>query len=119
MAIGDMPAAVDALEEANRLDTDRALTLLALGLSLNNRKLFAEAKTAPRQPRVAAGQQRSDGGAGGGRSGLGELDSAMTHARQVLERAPSNATANLVVARRARAAELCRGARRPCERQQG
>ena len=47
MAIGDMPGAVDALEEADRLEPERPLTLLALGLALNNRKLFAEARTRP------------------------------------------------------------------------
>ena len=112
MAIGDMPAAVDALEEANRLDPDRALTLLALGLSLNNRKLFAEAKTAlGTQPRAAAGQQRSDGGAGGGRSGVGRV-------RQCDDARASGARARAIKrdsvprrrARRPGAAELCRGA---------
>ena len=45
MAIGDMPSAVEALTEADRLEPERALTLLALGLALNNRKHFADART--------------------------------------------------------------------------
>ncbi|MET0212792.1 MAG: tetratricopeptide repeat protein [Vicinamibacterales bacterium] len=98
MAVGDMPAAVDALEEANRLDPDRALTLLALGLSFNNRKLFAEAKTAlVRSLELQPDSNEAAAALAEAEAGLGELDGAMTHARQVLERAPSNATANLVV----------------------
>jgi tetratricopeptide (TPR) repeat protein len=104
MAIGDMPAAVDALQEANRLEPDRALTLLALGLSLNNRKLFAEAKPAlvrslELQPDSPDSPDRNEALAALAESeaGLGDFDSAMTHARQALERSPSSATANLVV----------------------
>jgi tetratricopeptide (TPR) repeat protein len=101
MAIGDMPAAQDALEEANRLEPDRALTLLALGLSLNNRKLFAEAKSAlvhslelqpdsPDRNEALAALAEAE-------AGLGDFDGATAHAREALERLPSNATANLVV----------------------
>ena len=98
MAIGDMPAAVDALEAANRLEPDRALTLLALGLSLNNRKLFAEAKTAlVRSLELQPDSAEATAALAEAEAGSGDFDSAMTHARQVLERAPANATANLVV----------------------
>jgi tetratricopeptide (TPR) repeat protein len=98
MAIGDMPAAADALEHANRLEPDRALTLLALGLALNNRKLFAEAKTAlVRSLELQPDSIEATAALAEAEAGLGDFDAAMTHARQVLARAPSNATANLVV----------------------
>jgi tetratricopeptide (TPR) repeat protein len=98
MAIGDMPAAADALDQANRLEPDRALTLLALGLALNNRKLFAEAKTAlVRSLELQPDSTEATAALAEAEAGLGDFDSAMTHARQALERAPSNATANLVV----------------------
>jgi tetratricopeptide (TPR) repeat protein len=98
MAIGDMPAAVDALEAANRLEPDRALTLLALGLSLNNRKLFAEATTAlVRSLELQPDSSEATAALAEAEAGSGDFDSAMRHARQVLERSPSNATANLVV----------------------
>ena len=44
MRAGDMPAAVEALRAADRLEPDRALTLVALGIALNNRQLYADAK---------------------------------------------------------------------------
>ena len=49
MAIGDMPAAVAALSEADRLEPERAVTLLALGLALNNRKEYADARSVLRR----------------------------------------------------------------------
>jgi tetratricopeptide (TPR) repeat protein len=98
MAIGDMPGAADALDQANRLEPDRALTLVALGLALNNRKLFTEAKTAlARSLELQPDSNEATAALAEAEAGLGDFDNAMTHARQALERAPSNATANLVV----------------------
>jgi tetratricopeptide (TPR) repeat protein len=101
MSVGDMDSAVGALEDANRLEPDRPLTLLALGLALNNRKLFAEARTAL----ARSIELQSDGPEGveavaalaEAEAGLGDLDNATRHAQQALHRAPANATANLVV----------------------
>jgi tetratricopeptide (TPR) repeat protein len=98
MAIGDMPAAQEALEEANRLEPDRALTLLALGLSLNNRKLFTNAKPAlMRSLELQRDSHEALAALAESEAGLGDFDGAMTHARQALERSSTNATANLVV----------------------
>ena len=77
MAIGDMPGAVEALAEADRLEPERPLTLLALGLALNNRKLFAEAKAAlthslelqPESVEAVAALSEAE-------AGLGEFDAA-------------------------------------------
>ena len=98
MAIGDMPGAVDALVDADRLEPDRALTLLALGLALNNRKQYAEAKAAlirsgdlqPESVEAVAALAEAE-------VGLGEFEAASQHARRSLARAPDDATANLVV----------------------
>jgi tetratricopeptide (TPR) repeat protein len=98
MAIGDMPAAVDALEHANRLEPDRAVTLLALGLALNNRKLFVEAKTAlMRSLELQPDSHEATSALAEAEAGLGDFDGALTHARQALAHAPANATANLVI----------------------
>ena len=98
MAIGDMPGAVDALVDADRLEPDRALVLLALGLALNNRKQYAEAKAAlirsvdlqPESVEAVAALAEAE-------AGLGEFEAASQHARGSLARAPEGATANLVM----------------------
>ncbi len=98
MVIGDMPAAAESLAEANRLEPDRAFTLLAFGMALNNRKLFADAKAAlmrslelePESIEAVAALAEAE-------AGLGDLDSAAAHAKQALDRSPDSATANLVL----------------------
>jgi len=98
MAIGDMPSAIEALTEADRLEPERALTLLALGLALNNRKHFADARTAlvhslelqPDSMEAVAALAEAE-------AGLGNFDAAASHAERALQRAPTSATANLVI----------------------
>lgn len=98
MGIGDMPSATEALAEAHRLEPDRPLTLLALGLVHNNRKLFTDAKAVlsralelqPESIEAAAALAEAE-------AGLGNLDVAAAQAEKVLQRAVSNATANLVL----------------------
>ena len=95
---GDMPAASAALAEANRLEPERPLTLLALGLALNGRKQYAEAKTAllhsleldPDQLDAIAALSEAE-------AGTGDLRQAEQHARRVLARASAHPTANLVI----------------------
>ena len=99
MAIGDMPSAVEALDRGGSLGRrERALTLLALGLALNNRKHFADARTAlvhslelqPESIEAVAALAEAE-------SGLGNFDAAAGHAERVLQRSPASATANLVM----------------------
>lgn len=98
MAIGDMPAAGDALVRADRLEPDRPLTLLALGLVLNSRKQYAEAKAVlirsleqqPESVEAVAALAEAE-------AGLGDFDAAARDATRALARAPGNATANLVI----------------------
>ena len=98
MQAGDMPAAVEALQEAERLEPAHTLTSIALGIALNNRKMFGEARpfllgALEREPEnveaVAALAETEEG--------LGELDAAETHAAHALRVAPAHPTANLVV----------------------
>ena len=98
MQAGDMPAAVDALEKARRLDPAHSLTAIALGIAFNNRKMFAEAKSVlervlERDPdnveAIAALSETEEG--------LGNLDSADTHAARALTAAPTHPTAQLVI----------------------
>ncbi|PYQ15628.1 MAG: hypothetical protein DMF80_08500 [Acidobacteria bacterium] len=98
MQAGDMTAAVDALAEAERLEPNRVLTLVALGLAFNKRKLYAEAKpylvrSLEREPEsveaVAALAESEEG--------LGELDEARAHALRAVARSPDQPTANLVL----------------------
>jgi len=98
MALGDMASAVDSLTEADRLEPDRALTRLALGLALNNRKQFAEAKMALSQS-LALQRDSVDAVAAlaEAEAGLGDYTSAAADAQRALKRAPDHATANLVM----------------------
>ena len=98
MQAGDMVAAVEPLQQARRLEPDRVLTLVAIGLALNGRKLYAESKphlvyAVELEPdnveAVAALAEAEDG--------LGEVREAETHAERALRRASSHATANLVL----------------------
>ena len=98
MAVGDMPSADDALRAANRLEPERQLTLLALGLVLNNRKQFGEAKDLlARSMELQPDSIEAMAALAEAQAGLGEFEPAAMHARRVLDRVPSNATANLVI----------------------
>jgi tetratricopeptide (TPR) repeat protein len=97
MAVGDMPGADEALKEANRLEPEKSLTLIALGLVLNNRKQFDDAKTAlVRSVELQPDSIEAMAALAEAHAGLHEFDRATVLARRVLERAPANATANLV-----------------------
>lgn len=98
MQAGDMPAAVEALREAERLEPAHALTSIALGIAFNNRKMFGDARPVllrvlEREPdnveAIAALAEAEEG--------LGDLDAADTHAARALAAAPGHPTANLVV----------------------
>jgi tetratricopeptide (TPR) repeat protein len=98
MQAGDVPAAVEPLQQADRLEPNRVLTLVALGLALNARKLYAEAKPyaqhalelEPDNPEAAAALAEAE-------HGLGELEAAEGHAQRALARVADHATANLVL----------------------
>jgi len=98
MQAGDMPAAVEALQQADRLQPAHNLTSIALGIALNSRKMFDDARPVllsvlEREPdnveALAALAEAEEG--------LGELDAASIHAARALAAAPGHPTANLVV----------------------
>ncbi|HEY8148675.1 MAG TPA: tetratricopeptide repeat protein [Vicinamibacteria bacterium] len=95
---GDMVGAVEPLQQAQRLEPNRVLTLVALGFALNGRKMYAEAKPGllhalelePESVEAVAALAEAE-------DGLGELAEAEAHAERALARASGHATANLVV----------------------
>jgi tetratricopeptide (TPR) repeat protein len=98
MQAGDMPAAVESLQQADKLEPDRALTLIAFGLAQNSRKQYADARRAlaqaldlePENIDALAALAEAD-------AGVGELARAEDEARRVLARSNGHATANLVM----------------------
>jgi type IV pilus assembly protein PilF len=117
MQIGDMGLAVDSLKAAERLEPDRVLTLIALGLALNARKLYADARPfllralelEPESAEASAALAESD-------EGVGDLQSADTHARRALARSMMNSTANLVLGLLSMKQERYRDAREAFEK---
>lgn len=98
MQAGDLVAATDALQEAQRLEPDRPLTLVALGLGLNGRKLYSEA-----EPHLRRGLQLEPGNIdtiaalAEAQEGIGNSEEAGALARRVLASSDAHATANLVL----------------------
>ena len=95
---GDIPAASDALAEANRLEPERSITLLALGLALNGRKQYAEARAALRHGlELDPDHLETIAALAEAEAGAGDLREAESHARRVLARASTHATAHFVI----------------------
>jgi tetratricopeptide (TPR) repeat protein len=98
MQVGALPGAVDSLRKAERIEPDRPATLIALGLALNGRKLFTEAKPvllrslelAPESADALAALAESE-------EGLGELEESEAHAERALAKASLQPTASLVM----------------------
>jgi tetratricopeptide (TPR) repeat protein len=95
---GDLARAADELQQAERLEPERPLTLVALGLAWNGQKRFAEARDVlqralarePESVEALAALAEAE-------EGLGELAAAEAHARRALAEAGSQATAHLVL----------------------
>jgi tetratricopeptide (TPR) repeat protein len=95
---GDMEAGGEALQRSEKLEPNRPLTLIALGLAFNNRKLYAEAKPfllrglglEPDNVEALAALAEAE-------EGLSELAEAEAHAQRALARQAGHATGNLVV----------------------
>jgi tetratricopeptide (TPR) repeat protein len=95
---GDTEAAVGPLKEAERLEPNRPLILIALGSVLVDRSSYAEAKPYllrgldldPESVEAAAALAEAE-------AGLGEIREAEAHAERALARADADATANLVM----------------------
>ena len=95
---GDPAAAIESLEEADRLEPHRPATLIALGTSLIARRLYPEAakalssalSLAPESPEALSGLAEAE-------AGSGELQRAEAHAERALKRDEEDATANLAL----------------------
>jgi Flp pilus assembly protein TadD len=95
---GDVPAAVEPLKEAERLEPNEPEVLVALGSALNDRKLYPEAKPpllhalslAPDSVEAMAALAEAE-------EGLGEIPEAENHAQRALDRSSGDATANQVM----------------------
>jgi tetratricopeptide (TPR) repeat protein len=98
MIAGDMPSAIEALERAQEIDSHNGLTLIALGLALNEQKRYEEAK--PHLLRsLEITQNNIDALAALAESeeGLGDVTTADTHARRALAANAAHGVANLVM----------------------
>jgi tetratricopeptide (TPR) repeat protein len=98
MQAGDLISSVEALQRADTLEPDRPLTLIALGLVLNHRKMFSEAAASltralelePTNVEALAALAEAE-------EGLDQVEAAEARARRALEKAPEHGTANLVM----------------------
>lgn len=98
MQAGDMPGGALALEAARKLEPNRALTLIALGLALNGQKLYGEARThLLRALEVDSGNLEALAALAEAEQGQGDLEGAELHAQRVLARAGGHAIASLVL----------------------
>ncbi len=95
---GDVPASVEPLKEAERLEPGEPQVLVALGTALNDRKLYAESKPlflralsfTPDSVEALAALAEAE-------EGLGELPSAEEHAGRALARSGDDPVANRVM----------------------
>jgi tetratricopeptide (TPR) repeat protein len=98
MQAGDMPSGAMALEEARRLEPNRALTLVALGFAYNGQKLYAEARPhLLRALEIDGSDVEALAALSESEEGLGELEAAERHAQRALARDEKHAIANLVL----------------------
>jgi len=98
MQAGDMPSGAVALEEARKLEPNRALTLVALGFAYNGQKLYAEARPhLLRALEIDGTDVEALAALAESEEGLGELEAAELHAKRALARDQNHAIANLVM----------------------
>jgi tetratricopeptide (TPR) repeat protein len=98
MQAGDVQSSIAPLREANRLEPDRPLTLVALGLVLNTQKMYGEARPYlvrsldldPDNVDAVAALAESE-------EGLGELEAAEKHALRAVAQEKDNAIGNLAL----------------------
>jgi tetratricopeptide (TPR) repeat protein len=98
LQLGAMELSVEALRRSLELEPDEILTLIALGISYNAQKEYAEAKEVllqsleldPEKKEALAALAEAE-------EGLGELAEAEYHARRVLDKDQGHAEANFVI----------------------
>ncbi|HSL20763.1 MAG TPA: tetratricopeptide repeat protein [Vicinamibacterales bacterium] len=98
MQAGEMIGATEMLERAEQLEAGRLLTLVALGLAYNNRKMYAEALTPLRRAvEIEPDNVEAVAALAEAEEGMGAEQPAESHARRALEQTPQHARANLVL----------------------
>jgi tetratricopeptide (TPR) repeat protein len=98
MQLGDVPAASEALRAADRLEPDRPLTLAALGLALNARKLYSEARPLlERSLELDPDAVEAMAALAEAEVGTSDLARAEAQAQRVLQHSGRNATARLAL----------------------
>jgi protein O-GlcNAc transferase len=95
---GDPAAAIDPLRAAEALEPTRAVTLIALGLAFNDRKLYGDAR-----PLLVRGLElqpdslEAVAALAEAEEGLDDLDAAEGHARRVIAASSNSAPAQMVL----------------------
>lgn len=113
----DMVVAVEPLQNAERLEPRRVLTLVALGLALNGAKRHADAKVhLVRALELEPDSVEAVAALAEAEEGLGEDREAEAHALRALERVLDHITANLVLGMVRLKQERYAEARAPLER---
>jgi tetratricopeptide (TPR) repeat protein len=98
MQAGDVAAAAEPLQEAERLEPREPPILVALGTALNERKLYSESKPPlVRALSLAPDNLEAMAALAEAEAGLGELSEAEGHAQRALVRSGADATANRVM----------------------
>jgi tetratricopeptide (TPR) repeat protein len=100
LEIGDMPGAIEALQQSLELDPQRPLALIALGTALSSQKQFAQAREVARKSLLLAPDNAEALAVlAEAEEGLGEVAAAEEHAAQALARDPENAGALVTIGR--------------------
>jgi tetratricopeptide (TPR) repeat protein len=95
---GDIPAALDALRQAEVLEPNRTSTLVALGVALNARSSYSDAKDVlGRALELEPDYIEAEGALAEAEAALGDLEAADARAQRVLARSPGHAVATLVI----------------------
>lgn len=98
LQVGAMELSVESLQRSLRLEPDRALTLIALGITLNSQKRFSEAKEVlARSLDVEPEEVEALAALAEAEEGLGELEQAEAHAKRALGLAGSHSGAYFVL----------------------
>ena len=98
LQVGATDLAVESLGESLRLEPDRVLTLIALGISFNAQKRFGESKRVlVRSLEIEPAEVEALTALAEAEEGLGELEQAEVHANRALALAGSHAGACFVL----------------------
>jgi tetratricopeptide (TPR) repeat protein len=94
----DLPAAVDSLRQAEKLEPGRGSTLLALGVALNAQNNYSDARVAlTRIVELEPDNMDAQAALGEAEEALGDLEVAERRVRRVLDGSKDHAAATLVL----------------------